>query len=439
LKIFRPILLILFTYPLFAQFEGPAVLSRGESPTTMTETKIKFRPYVGLSGTYSTGLSGVGLSNTGELANVSSYGATLNWGVGGLHLWKRGKLGLDYAGSVSHYSRESTFDSVGQTFMMAVTQQLSRHIEISIRESAGVYSRNFGLLGLSQSLQYDPTRSSYIPKTDYFDNRTAYSSTQADVMIVKSSRLTFDLGGDIYIARRRSSALNGNTGVSAHGDVQRRMTRMTTIGGGYRFEHQTFTRTYGGAFIHSFYGSYARQLSRHVELTAFGGIAHFETTFVQLLPVDPAIAALLGATSSAIVSHQVRDSPTGGVRLSRIMKNGNVYISMGRSVSPGNGLFLTSDSTTADVGYTFTAMRRWSMTTHAEWSRSRALGTYVGEYSNRSAGAMVARQITPGIQATSEYSIRKYSSGDYQQYNRTIQEVSVGIRVAAGTIPLKVW
>jgi hypothetical protein len=248
-----------------------------------------------------------------------------------------------------------------------------------------------------------------------------------------------NLGGDIYITRRRSSALNGSTGVAARGDVQRRMTRMTTIGGGYRFEHQTFTRTYGGAFVHTFYGSYARQLSRHVELSAFAGVARFETTFIQLVAVDPAIAALLGASSTSLVSHQLRYSPTGAVRLSQILKYGLVYVTVGRSVSPGNGMFLTSGTTTADAGYTLTALRHWSFTAHAEWSRSEAFGTYQGEYSNRSGGLMVARQITPGIQATSDYAIRKYSSGDYSQYNRTIQEVSVGIRVAAGTIPLKVW
>jgi hypothetical protein len=439
LKLSRTIALILFACPLFAQFSGPSILSRGEAPTTMTEHKIKFRPYLGLTGRYSSGLLEVGLTETGDLVNSASYGGMLSWGIAGMQKWKRTTLGLDYSGSGSRYNEKPAFGSIEQSFLLGVTHQFSRHIGMSLRESAGVFSRNFGLLGLSPSVQFDPTRTSYVPKTDYFDNRTIYSSTQADLTIQKSSRLSFSMGGDFYIARRRSAALNGNTGETARADVQRRMTRMTTIGGGYSYQHQTFSRTYGAADVHSFYGSIGHQLTHYVELTGYGGFTRLETTFIQLLPTDPAIAALLGVSASPVVSHNLRYSPTGGARISKVFKTGVVFASGGRSVTPGNGLFLTSYSTSGDLGYNFTGLRHWSLSARAEMAHSTSLGTILGDYDNRSAGVALGRQLSTAVQFTATYSVRKYSSVDFSRYNRVIQEISAGIRIAAGSLPLKIW
>jgi hypothetical protein len=45
--------------------DDPAILTRGEAPATMNKPQIDFRPYAALSGGYSSGLIGVGVSETG--------------------------------------------------------------------------------------------------------------------------------------------------------------------------------------------------------------------------------------------------------------------------------------------------------------------------------------------------------------------------------------
>src|ERR1022692_1667737 len=233
LKLVRLLTLFGFALPAFAQYAGPAILSRGEAPAAMTAPEIKFRPFVEFSAGYETALAGVAVSDSqGTLPNAASSELTLSWGVSGSHRWKHTKLGLDYRGSLSHFTQQSTYDSVSQSFLLGITQQISRHISLALRENAGMFTRAFGLGSLSQTVSFDPSQS-YIPTTDFFDNRTYYSSSQADLTIQKTARLSFDLGGDTFLTHYRAAGLTGTNGIGARGDVQYRLNRRSTIGAAY--------------------------------------------------------------------------------------------------------------------------------------------------------------------------------------------------------------
>jgi hypothetical protein len=51
-------------------------------------------------------------------------------------------------------------------------------------------------------------------------------------------------------------------------------------------------------------GSYAVQLSRTTEFTGYAGVIRSETKFVQSVPVDPVVAALLGQTTGNVIVHR---------------------------------------------------------------------------------------------------------------------------------------
>src|SRR5689334_11016723 len=101
LKRLPAVALAVFHLPLFGQYAGPALLSRGEVPTQMAVPQIDFRPFLNLSATYGTGLAGVRVTDQGTLADSSSAGIMLGWGISGLHSWRHTKVGLDYGGNVT--------------------------------------------------------------------------------------------------------------------------------------------------------------------------------------------------------------------------------------------------------------------------------------------------------------------------------------------------
>ena len=439
LKMVRVLTLFGLALPAFAQYAGPAILSRGEAPAAMVAPEIKFRPFVEITAGYETGLSGVAVTNSqGNLPNADSYDLGLTWGISGSHNWKHTKLGLDYRGSLSHFQQQTTYDSITQAFLLSFTQQITRHISLSLRESAGMYTRAFGLGSLSQTVSFDPSQS-YIPTTDFFDNRTYYLSTQADLRIQKTARLSFDLGGDNFLFRYRAKGLVGTNGLGAHGDVQYRIGRRSTIGAGYNFEHFAYNGQFGAADVHGFSGTFSRALAAKLEFSASLGASRIEQTFIQSVAVDPVIAALLGVATTTEIAHFVSWIPTGNVRLAQVFRQGVAYVGAGREVVPGNGLFTTSYSNSVSGGYTYTGVRRWSFSSLAAYDRSKSVGNFIGSYSGVSGGLGASRQIARSVHLVFGYNARRYSSTDFHNYNRVIQEGHVGIGFTPGDVPLRIW
>jgi hypothetical protein len=432
-------------FPVYAQItpfdssnDGPALLTRGQAPTAMASPGIDLRPFVELTGIYDTGLAGVVVNNQGQLADAAAGGVEIAGGISGVHSWKHTTIGLDYRGDFQQYNQQTYYDGTDQSLLLGITHQLSKHVSLALRESAGIFSRNVNLLGLPQTVPFDPS-SSYIPTTDFFDNRTIYGSSQADLTIQQSTRLSFDFGGDGFLARRRSSALYGTTGGAARADMQYRLTRRTTVGAGYNFTEFDFTGVFSNTAIHSVVGSYAVRITQKVEFTAYAGAQRAETKFIQSVPVDPVVAALIGITSGNVVIHSIDWSPTANGRLSRTFQNGVLYLAGGHTVTPGNGLFLTSKMTTAMAGYAYTGLRRWSFNSEATAGLGKSIGNVIGDYNTYAGTLTVSRQISGGFSAVASFDARRYDSPDFANYRRTIYTTRIGIGFSPGDVPLRVW
>jgi hypothetical protein len=438
LRLGRAFALFGLALPAFAQYAGPAILSRGEAPTALVPPEIKFRPFLEIGGVYESGLAGVSASDSQQVPNLHSYGVMVTFGVSGTHSWRHTKLGLAYSGNVSHYSQQGSFDSISQSLMLGIQHQIARHISLSLRETGGVFTRGFGQVSLQQTVPFDPLKS-YIPNTDFFDNRTYYLSSQADVMFQKTARLSFDFGGDSFLTRYRSSALHGTNGLGARGDIQYRVSRRTTIGGAYNFQHFNYTGLFGAADAHGLAFTFARALTAKTEFSAALGAYRVEQTAITDVPVDPVIAALFGVTTTTQIAHFVSWSPNLTGRLTQTFREGVAYVTGGRTVTPGNGLFLTSYVTSVTGGYTYTGLRRWSFDAHISYYRAKSLGNIIGLYDTATGGFALSRVLLRYVHLVLGYDIRSYSSPGFANYNRTSQQARVAIGFAPGDVPLRLW
>ena len=424
--------------PLFAQYAGPAILSRGEAPAAMAAQEIHFQPFVAISGIYDTGLAGVGVNQQGGLASQNSYGLNLNWGINGTHSWRHTKLGIDYLGGLNYFAQNTGYSSVDQAVLLGITHQLTRHVSLMLRENAGIFSRITGTTGLPSTVPFDPA-TTYIPTTDFFDNRTMYLTTMADITYQKTYRLSFDFGAGGFLVRRLSTALDGTTGAIAQGDVQYRVSRRATIGANYSYNHYEFTRVFGGSDAHGVAGTFAIRISRLLEFSGYAGFYRIESKFVQVVPIDPAIAALLGISQGTQIVHTIDYIPNVSARLSRTFQKGVFYVSGGHQVTPGNGLFLTSYATTVDGGYNYSALRYWSLGAGVSYMNAQSIGNIRGNYGGVTGSLTVSRQIIPSVHVLFIYSARDYNSSDYNNYNRLIHSVTVGVAFAPGDTPLRLW
>ncbi len=424
--------------PLFAQYAGPAILTRGEAPAGLQGAQISFRPFFTFSGVYDTGLTGVGVNSQGQLGNTAAYGLQFTGGVSGSHSWRHTLLGVDYRGSLYHYNKTTFYDGSDQMLMLSLSHQFTQHTTLTLRESAGMYGRGNGMLGMPNTIAFDPS-TTYAPTTDFYDNRTVYLSTQADFTIQKSRRLSFNLGGDGYLVRRRSTALYGVSGAGARADMQYRLSRRTTVGVGYMYEHFAYHDIYSRTDLHSIVGSYGIRFTRNLELSAYGGFLRAETVFVQSVPIDPAIAAVIGINYAPVIGHRIDYIPNISGRLARTFQNGVAYLSGGHSVTPGNGLFLTTAMTTGMAGYTYTGLRRWSFGIQALYDHGDSIGNYLGTYGDIGGTFTASRQIARSVHAIASFYGRKYQSTSFVGYNRPIYNATLGISFSPGDVPLRIW
>ena len=434
----RILIAILWASPAFGQYAGPAILSRGDAPSSMSGAQVNFRPFVEVLGIYDTGLAGVAVNPNGDLGNAASEGVELGWGVSGTHSWRHTEIGLDYHGDIRHYSAATYYDSTDQALLLGIKHQFTRHISVSLRNSAGMFSYGGSFSGLPQTVRFDPSQS-FIPVTDFFDNRTIYASSMADMVIQKSSRLSFSFGGGGFLNRRRSTALYGVVGAVANADVQYRLTRRTTIGAEYSYNHYSFNRIFSSTDTNGGAATYAVQLSRRWEFTGFGGATRVETKFIQNVPLDPAIAAILGVSSGLRVIYSIRTIPVLSARLSRTFSRGVFYLNGGHTVTPGNGLFLTTSATSAGGGYTYTGLRRWSFNASVGYDNNKSIGNIIGKYTDTIGTVTASRQITRSFHAIASFSGREYGSGDFAKYNRVIYSASLGVGFAPGDVPIRIW
>jgi hypothetical protein len=428
-------LLLGLSAPLGAQYTGPAMLTRGEVPLSMQPLQIDFRPYLMLSGIYDGGFTGIS-ADPNAVGDV--YGVEASFGVYGLHRWKHTSLGLDYRGSLTHYTQRSSSDSMDHTVSLGLTRQTSRHTALSLRESAGTYTRSFGMFSYGGMGTYDPTMG-YLPNNEYYDNRTTFLSSHADLTYRKSARLSFNFGGDFFAVHYRSPALYGMNGTSARGDISYRISRHSSLGLGYSFSRYRFSRQIGGTDTHSLVGTYGLRLGKNVEFSLYGGIVRAESQFVRLVGLDPAIAALLGTPTQLALAYRLDNGVSAGGRLLRSFRHSSLSFGVSHGITPGNGIFLTSAVTSATAEYSFTGPRRWNVGLSAMYSRADANSDLTGNYSNFTGGVGATRQIFRGTHLSLRLDARQYDSNTYSRYTRVLYRATVGLAFSPRSIPLRLW
>src|SRR5262249_44541942 len=160
--------------------------------------------------------------------------------------------------------------------------------------------------------------------------------------------------------------------------------------------------------------------------SAYGGATYIETKFIQAIPIDPVIAAILGRSAGLSIIHRIDHAPNVGGRLSRTFRNSIATISGSRATTPGNGLFLTSVATTVSAAYQYSGIRRWSMGAQVNYSSSDAISNVIGSYRSFSAGGNIVRHIGRGLNVFASFDARKYGSDSFARYDRLIYRGKLG-------------
>jgi hypothetical protein len=418
------------------QYGGPAILSRGGTASLRIPTEsIRIRPFLTINGNYDSGITPVTVTPKGSIPNDSSMGVDASAGLYGYHRWKSATLGLDYHGSYRDYVRNTFYNGADQILSLIYTKQATRHFTFTLRESAGIFSRNFYTAGPYNLI--DATFSN-TPNNDIFDGRTLFLNTMGDVTYHPTTRLSFNFGGDGFLVRRRSSSLYGLTGYRARGDMAYRTSRFATTGVAYDFTHFEYTKGFGGSDIHTLSITQAYRLSRNWELSLRAGGSRVETLGLIVVNIDPVIAAIIGRSQGLEAVYRINWVPSTKALLTRKFRYASLTFNYDRGVVPGNGLYLTSRQENEFAALSYSGVQKLNIGISGGRVTYGSLTQDVGNYSSFTGGAGFTYKLTGALHALARYDYRRYEIAT-TVFRRSSYHATIGLGFSPKDVPLSLW
>jgi hypothetical protein len=273
------------------------------------------------------------------------------------------------------------------------------------------------------------------PSSLLFDNRANFLQSTLDVNILKSERTSFTFGGDGFGIWRKAKGLIGMQGYDLHGIVRRRVSQRTTVGVSYQHAHFDFPKAFGESDINSYIGIFGTQLSRSWTATVKGGAYQVEVQGLQRVAVDPAIAALLGVSTTLETFYRKSIFPQWDIVLDRRFQRADLSFHYRRGISSGNGVYLTSREETETAAFSYTATRKWSFSVNAGYTRLDGIGQDLQPYSQFIGGTGVTYAIARPFHLIASYDARHQEIID-AIYRRTSYRATFGISFSPADIPL---
>lgn len=414
---------------------GPSLLSRDNGLLAQRGGKlIDLRFYAEITGVYDSGLLAAPAQN-GVVQAAPDHGIESGVGVTGTRNWKHSRLSLEYRGRFLEYARDSVLNGSDQFLDLAYSRYLARHWTLDVKFVAGtttLASGEFSYLPLTNNDLFA------LPSNEIFNDRTNYAQSRVTALWQKTSRLSFDFGGEGFVVRRQYLGLAGLNGYSARAGAAYRLTRRQTVGAIYQQTHFDFQRLFGDAQIQNLALDYSIALTRTLDLETQAGGSRLNTTGLTQVPLDPAIAAIIGQSSAIVSFARALRVPLFDARLIKRFNHSSLNLSYSSGVSPGNGLYLTARQNGATAGFSYTGARRFTAALNTGYSRLAALGQMLPVYRDLDAGGGITYRLPGDTYIELRYDHRHFATQN-QFYNLDSNRVSLGVAFSPGAAPLAIW
>jgi hypothetical protein len=304
---------------------------------------------------------------------------------------------------------------------------VSRRISLTLSGSGSIFSQNYVLSTPTLGPDTADINLASSPNIQIFDNGAKQFASNVDVTWQKTARLSFNLGGGYFGISRDSPALQGATGQQARGDTSYRLTRQTTIGAYYSFSHYLYPHGSGNSGTNTFGAIYSYAFSKSMQIRVREGVSRIETLGLQTVQIDPAIAALLGASTGIVDTYTKIWTSDISAQLIKDFRGGKTaFISYARGVSPGNGVFQTSRQESIGTGLNATILRRYSAALSIGRDTLSAVTQNLGNYQSEYGRISLSRNFRGGITANFTGEFRHFDILNFASVRNQVR-ISTGV------------
>jgi hypothetical protein len=419
-----------------SDYLGPGILTGGaESIGNRAGEQVDLRFFADMTGVYDNGLQPVSVNSKGDLVQIGGlYGIEADFGVYGVHSWRTGQLGIDYRGDFRHYFNDSFYDSTNHFLNIGYTYQKSKRLYFDFKGLGGLYSNYLSSVPGETSTPAVVTTPSLL----LFDDRTYFLQGNAGMTYLLSARASFTVSGQGFTVQRQSSALVSMQGWGARGRFQYKLSRVTSVGTEYDRDHYQYQGLFGYTNSNNYNAFIATQMGRLWTMTLSAGAYQVDTLGLQSVTLSPAVAALLGVSSTLHVFSAENWLPSGRGVLTRKFKDASLTFNYSRSLAPGNGVYLSSRSDNGTVGYSYTGVRKASLGIYGGYSSLSSIGQGIPPFQMYTGGVRTTYNVTRAIHLVAGYDVRQQEI-QIAGYRRTSYRASLGIAFSPGAVPLSLW
>jgi hypothetical protein len=417
---------------------GPGVISPGAGTIGQRSgEQVDLRFYGDVMGVFDNGITPYAVNSLGQVATVNGlYGEQVDLGLYGQHSWRQALLGIDFHGDYYHYDNDSAYDGNGEFLNIGYTYQKSRRLTFNFHGVGGNTS-----IGIGSPGYYDtsaPTTVVGQQSSILFDNRVYYVQAGADVTYMLTARTSFTVGADGFTTRYQAEGLIGLDGYQARGSIQHRLSRTKTIGLIYQYMYYDFVRSFGESQINMGQLFFATSLGKRWTVSIAGGIFQSQVQGVEQIALSPVVAALLGQSVGFQAFNTTNYYPSVDARLTGKFKTSQFTLSYSQSVTPGDGVYLTSRQDIGGASYSYTATRKWNIGGSLSYYRLDSLGQNIMPYNTYGAGAGFTYRLPKSLHIIGRYDYRRQDI-EAGVFRRDASRVTLGLGWSPGNVPLSLW
>ena len=284
---------------------------------------------------YETGIYDESSGQAGGAGSTSSGAAVdVGGGVTANHNFATGSLALSYSGGYHTRASDIYPSGTNQNLLFLFKKALTRRSTFTVATSGGIYPQGQTTL---TSIGTEGPQSTPFSVKNYFLNTTLGYSYQ------QTRRLSYQFTGAFSLMRYNSALSYGNDDITGTGSVLYRLTRTTTVSGTYEHSDFLYQHNAGTASHDTIYATISHNLPRHWTVGASGGGSFVRdsgssSVLLGYLLTQDGFVPVYGFERYS--NHSTLPYLQGTVTHS--VNHTLISISGGESVSPGNGVFLTS-------------------------------------------------------------------------------------------------
>ena len=415
-------------------FGGPSILSRGGGGLgTSRGQAIGISAYGSVQGIYNWGFSPIDQSeSTANVPKLSGGGVMLDGGLVGYYQKQRHATSFAVRGLYSKNSSGNNFSNYGVNLEFAHSQQLSRKTQLFLSLNAGKtnYSGQF-LYRFTE----EPVAQPVSPGYEIFDNHLTTATGALGITHQISNKWTVSGQAGAFGADRREKGLADTRGASATGSLQYNFSRRTSAGASYSYTWFFFPGNFGETRSHSGQLFANQQFGRRWTLGVHGGIFNAYTERVASVQLDPLIASITGQTTGLQIHRNSTTGWTGGGSIQGRFRFSTIEFNYGRSLQPGNGVYLTSVSDVGTINYNYASRQHWNFSTFISYSKLGAITQTIGSGAYKTAGASYSHRINSFMNVVSSAGV--FRTGVFSgRFARTRVYVSAGIQFSPHDLPI---